>query len=224
MRAKDIDSRATKFVLGIETVAVDRGPFRLLHRASLRVLDGRVDGFTESGPGVQMEVGTIDTDSWMLELGLQGEVDLSPRSTLTGYLGYSTNLGNNDDPVNGRYVGGGRLLSVNTPGINDNALILGLGLSLDHDRHDDRRLRLARRTPRFLPRQPALHDHGQHRILTSPPPTSIIHPPPAAPQGLTSTASRMNCSSAPESGNPKALVKVCIPVLFQVSRSADCWA
>ena len=78
-----------------------------------------------------MHVDSLNDRSFLLEIGVDGEFDLNERTTLTGHLGFLTDLTGSGDDVSGSYVGGGLPVSVYAPGIDSEAFILGLGASHD---------------------------------------------------------------------------------------------
>ena len=113
------------------TVAWETNRFRLMSSGSLRYLDGQVNGFTETGPGVRMQVDSLDTRSLLLELGVDAEFDLTERIILNSHLGVLADLRGSDDTVSASYAGGGLPVAVNAPGIDNEAFTLGIGASFD---------------------------------------------------------------------------------------------
>jgi outer membrane autotransporter protein len=129
--ANGVGSDAWEFVLGVESVLLERGPFRLVPRGSLRYMNGTVDGFTESGRGVRMSVGELDIDSMLLDLGLDAEYRPTDYATLTAHLGYLNDFKDSGNIVSGRYVAGGAPVGVYAPGIDEQAVVLGFGAWFD---------------------------------------------------------------------------------------------
>lgn len=127
--ANNIDSHALELALGFETVAWRNDRFRLVPRGAIRYLDGHVDGFTETGPGVRMKVDSIDIASCLLELGLDAEFDFNAATTLHSHLGVMTDLYGSGETVSGSYLGGGLPVRVTAPGVDGEAFTLGLGAS-----------------------------------------------------------------------------------------------
>ena len=134
VNADDISSDALEFAVGVRTVVYEKDGFRVTPNAALRYLDGSVDGFTESGSGVPLEVGGQDIESLLLELGVDVEYKLLEQVTLTGSLRYVTDFCNSSESINASFAATGTLarpFAVSAPGIDDEAVALGLGVYYD---------------------------------------------------------------------------------------------
>ena len=129
--AQGVSSDAYELALGVETVALERNHFRLIPRGSLRYLSGDVDGFTETGPGVQMHVKGQDFDSFLLEIGVDAEVDFDERCMMRAHVGFLADLSDSHNTISGSYVGGASPVRVHAPGIDSGAFVFGLGSRFD---------------------------------------------------------------------------------------------
>ena len=129
-KADGIDSDALELAIGLSTVAYEKDNFRIRPNAGVRYLTGSVDGFTESGTGVNLAVESQDLDSLLLELGVSFEYDIQENIFLFGHLGYVTDFEDSDNKVSASFAAAGaagREFGVNAPGIDDEALVIGLG-------------------------------------------------------------------------------------------------
>lgn len=129
--ADGVDSNAYELVLGIKTIALQSERFRLIPSGALRYMNGSVDGFIESGPGVRMAVDELDIKSLLLDLALAAEFDLTEKATLSANLGYLHDFRNTGNMITGRYLGGGNPVRVLGQGIDDQAFVIGLGAWYD---------------------------------------------------------------------------------------------
>jgi outer membrane autotransporter protein len=129
--ANNIDSTAGELALGLETVAWQNERIRIMPRGAFRYLDGHVNGFRETGPGVRMGLESLKIQSLLFELGVDAEYDLNARTVLRSHLGVLTDLLGSGHRVSGSYLGGGLPVGVTAPGIDSDAVILGLGASFD---------------------------------------------------------------------------------------------
>ena len=132
--ANDISSDAVEISVGVRTTAYDKHGVRVTPKATLRYLGGNVDGFTESGPGVPLKVGGQDIESVLLDLG--AEVDYKPidKLALVASLDYVCDFSDSSEQIDGSFVSSGALaqpFAVSAPGIEDEAVVLGLGAFYD---------------------------------------------------------------------------------------------
>lgn len=132
--ADDISSDALELAVGVSTVSYDKAGFRVLPNATLRYLTGKVDRFTESGPGVNLHVGSQDIDSLLLDLGVDFEYEIHRQVTLTGSLGYLHDFQDSDNRVSGEFAAtgaGATPFEVSAPGVEDEAFVVGVGVFYD---------------------------------------------------------------------------------------------
>lgn len=132
--AEDISSKAVELSLGASTVAWQGRGFTVRPHAEIRHTNGSVDSFTESGAGVPLDVASQDIDVWVAELGVETSWKIRPDLELAGNIGYIAGLGDSDETLRASFARsgpGGRRFSVSAPGIEDDALVLGLGLYHD---------------------------------------------------------------------------------------------
>jgi len=132
VHANGIGSDAIELTLGMSTVAYEKDGFRVIPSAMFRYLDGRVDGFKESGAGSGLAVASQDINSPLLELGVDFDYVVQPKLTLVGHLGYIFDLDDSNESVTARSTAAGGLpFPVNAPGIDNDAFVLGAGAYYD---------------------------------------------------------------------------------------------
>ncbi|MES2920442.1 MAG: autotransporter domain-containing protein [Verrucomicrobiota bacterium] len=134
VRADDISSDAVEFTLGASTVVYEKNGLRVSPHGSLSYIGGHVDDFTEKGTGVPLKVGSQDIDTVLLDLGVDVEYKVHDRVTLAGNLGYVTDFGNSSEDIAATFAASGasaRPFSVSSPGIDDDAVVIGLGVYYD---------------------------------------------------------------------------------------------
>jgi outer membrane autotransporter protein len=132
--ADDVSSDALELAVGLRSVSYEKTGFRVLPNATLRYLTGKVDRFTENGPGVNLRVGSQDIDSLLLDLGVDFEYEVHRQVTLTGSVGYLQDFQDSENPVSGAFAAAGSLatpFTVSAPGVEDEAFVLGLGVFYD---------------------------------------------------------------------------------------------
>ena len=132
--ADDIDSHAIEFAIGLRTVAFEKSGFKLSPGATLRYLGGDVDGFVEGGPGVPLKVEEQDIDSVLLDLAVDVEYKLREHITLAGTIGYVTDFRDSAESMESSFAATGALgrsFLVSAPGIDNDAVVLGLGAFYD---------------------------------------------------------------------------------------------
>lgn len=130
----DVGSDGVEIMLGARSAVYQNFGLRVMPTAALRYLGGSVEGFTESGSGVALEVGGQDIESWMLEVGVDAEYKPRERVTLFGNLGFVTDFGDSEDSINASFAASGALarpFTVFAPGIDEDGVALGLGVSYD---------------------------------------------------------------------------------------------
>ena len=116
----------------VSTVACETGGFRVIPSAMFRYMHGTVDSFTETGAGAALAVDSQDISSPLLELGVDFDYLVQPKLTLVGHLGYTFDLDGSDESVGARSIAAGGLpFSVNAPGIDHDAFVLGAGAYYD---------------------------------------------------------------------------------------------
>jgi len=132
--ANDIDSDAFEFALGVITTSFEQDGFRVMPNAGLRYLTGSVDGFTETGTGVPLNVRKQDVESLLLEVGVDFEYALQEQWTFAGHLGYMNDLSSSGNSVTSTFAASGtdaRPFTVNAPGVGNEAFVLGAGAYYD---------------------------------------------------------------------------------------------
>jgi outer membrane autotransporter protein len=130
----EIDSHAWELAVGVRTLAYEKRDLRISPYATLRYLNGQVDGFAESGAGVALQVGSQDIESLILDLGVEAEYKLLDRLTLFGALSYVTDFQDSSENITSSFVASGplgRQFAVSAPGVDDEAIALSLGLGYD---------------------------------------------------------------------------------------------
>lgn len=134
--ADNVGSDVFEFMFGARTTAYRKGGFRILPNATLRYLSGHVEGFTEAGTGVPLNVGGQDIESLMIELGVDAEYKVLEQLTLTGNLGYFSDFRNSGESLDASFAASGaqgRPFEVGAPGIDQDGITLGLGACYDFD-------------------------------------------------------------------------------------------
>ena len=132
--AEDIGSKAVELSLGASGVAWQGRGLTVRPHAEIRHTHGSVDSFTETGPGVPLDVAGQDIDAWLAELGVETSWKIRPNLELAGNLGWITGIGDSGETLGASFLRsgpGGRRFSVTAPGVEDDALVLGLGLYYD---------------------------------------------------------------------------------------------
>ena len=144
--ADDIGSDALELALGVSTVVYKKDCLQVSPTAALRYMTGRVDGFVESGSGVALAVDSQDVGTLLLDIGVDVNYQLMEKVSLVGRVGYTDDLSNSDESVSASFAASGPNglpFSVNAPGIDSQALTVGLGLF--YDVNDSTRLGLTYR-------------------------------------------------------------------------------
>jgi hypothetical protein len=132
VHANGIGSDAIELTLGMSTVAYQKDGFRAIPSAMFCYMSGSVDGFNESGSGAGLSVGSQDISSPLLELGVDFDYVVQPKLTLVGHVGYTFDLDSSNESVSARSTAPGSLpSSVNAPGIDNDAFVLGAGAYYD---------------------------------------------------------------------------------------------
>ncbi len=132
VHANGIGSDAIELTLGMSTVAYQKDGFRVIPSAMFRYMNGSVDGFSESGTGAGLSVGSQDINSPLLELGVDFDYVVQPKLTLVGHVGYTFDLDSSNESVSARSTAPGSLpFSAKAPGIDNDAFILGAGAYYD---------------------------------------------------------------------------------------------
>ena len=147
-KASGIGSDAFECAIGVRTVSFEKDGFKMLPNATLRYLNGSVDGFEEdSGNGVKLAVDSQSVSSLLLDLGVDFEYQLQEHFTLVGKVSYVTDFQDSDNNMTARFAASGadaRTFSVTSPGIDDEGLVLALGAY--YDINDSARLGLSYRS------------------------------------------------------------------------------
>lgn len=130
----DVGSDGVELMLGARSTIYQKFGLRVMPNAAVRYLGGTVESFTESGSGVALAVGSRDIESLVLEVGVDAEYKLHERVTLIGNIGYVRDFGDSEDSINATFATSGALarpFSVFAPGIDDDGVAVGLGVSFD---------------------------------------------------------------------------------------------
>ncbi len=131
VHANGVNSDAVELTLGMTSVVYEKDGFRVTPSVMFRYLTGEVDGFTESGPGTTLAVGSQDINSPLLDLGIDFEYAVQPKLTLVGHLGYIVDFDSDSETIKATNTAKGGAFSVNAPGIDNEAFVLGAGAYYD---------------------------------------------------------------------------------------------
>lgn len=134
VEADGIGASAVELSLGVSTVIYEKENVTLSPNATLRYVNGSVDGFDEEGTGVELVVGSQDISSVIIDLGLDASIKLDEKVTFNGRVGYMHELSSSEEPITASFAATGANavpFTVNAPGIDHQAFVLGLGLSFD---------------------------------------------------------------------------------------------
>ena len=126
----DVDSDATDIFLGLDSVVYQRDRFRLIPSIGLNFTTGSTDAFREvAGSAIPLAVESTNHQSFVSELSLAGEYEVTPTLTLSGQAGMNLDLQDRDDHVTARFASGSRPMTVRAEGLSDQLFFLGLGAS-----------------------------------------------------------------------------------------------
>ncbi len=131
VQANGVNSDAIEFTLGMTSVVYEKDGFRVTPSAMFRYMTGNVDGFTESGAGTSLAVGSQDINSPLLDLGIDFDYAVNSNFTLVGHLGYIVDFDNDSESISATNTAGGGAFSVNAPGIDNEGVVLGAGAYYD---------------------------------------------------------------------------------------------
>lgn len=134
VEADNISSDALEFALGARTTIYQGRHLLVSPHSTLRFINGSVDGFEETGNGVPLRVGGQDVHSALLDLGVNVEYKPVDDVTLIGNIGCMEDFGDSGESINASFAAtgpGGRPFSASAPGIDDDAIVLGLGIHYD---------------------------------------------------------------------------------------------
>ena len=132
--ASNIGSDAFEFALGVSTVVYENNRLRVAPSSSLRYMTGSVDGFDEDGAGIALAVDSQDIDSLLFDVGVDLTYQLHDKVSLAGRVAYVDSLSDSDESVSASFAATGSNavpFSVSAPGIDNQAIILALGLFYD---------------------------------------------------------------------------------------------
>ncbi len=133
-KADDIGSDAIELVLGVSTVVYEKDRLRVSPGGAFRYMTGSVDGFEENGPGVPLTVDSQDIEALLIDVGVDLNYQLQDKLSLVGRVGYVSDLSSSDESVSASFAASGPdglPFSVSAPGIDNQAITLGLGLFYD---------------------------------------------------------------------------------------------
>jgi len=132
--ADDIGADAIELSVGVSTVVYEKDRLKISPGGAFRYITGNVDGFTEEGSGVALEVDSQDIDSLLLDVGVEFEYQIQEKVSLLGRLGYIHDFSDSDEPVSAAFAASGSdglPFAVTAPGIDRQAVTLGLGSYYD---------------------------------------------------------------------------------------------
>lgn len=123
----DFNSESDVFDLhfGIEGDAFSRENFRLTPFVQLHYITADTDGFSESGNGSALLVDAMDDDAFFAEIGVKAAYQVSSKFSVNGHLGYIHNLLDSERQVSAAL--GGAAFTVNSPGLGEDFVTLGVG-------------------------------------------------------------------------------------------------
>lgn len=124
---RGVDGESLDIFVEAQTDVYQSNKFRLTTTFGLHYIDTQVDGFTETGGLLPMTIDSMDNEALLAELELHAEYKVTERFLVNGSIGYTHNFIDGGRTVDAQFVGGATPFSVDSNGLSDDILSLGLG-------------------------------------------------------------------------------------------------